>query len=301
MKLISWSISRNCLNEGLRTLAPHCRSPRSWRWPCKTTCPSDVRSHWTDVSGLVCWCLGSPHCPEKKPPWCWGCTAGRSPWLPEGIPPWCRFFQSRSVRTQICRRGSHRCRTSPGAQSPETPDATKTICLTWCYDVLHAGSVPPTSSCAAWGWKTLSISKTRVFPLFSTLSEDSLLGSVVTTTDRPSSCCWSSFNTGFTRHSTRMLPANTEAGWWPFTSGDEVSLPTFELHQLLVVLPAQGNLLPVFLKEIFVGFGHLDDGCWYLPSKRGHRGSDFCLTRETESWLKSALRTCFFASLMAAP
>lgn len=62
-----------------------------------------------------------------------------------------------------------------------------------------------TSSCVAWGWKTLSSSKMRPFPLFSTLSEDSLLGSVVTTTDWPSSC-WSSFSTGFTRHSTRMLP-----------------------------------------------------------------------------------------------
>ncbi|PWA33552.1 hypothetical protein CCH79_00007653 [Gambusia affinis] len=73
-------------------------------------------------------------------------------------------------------------------------------------DPLGAGQVhQSTSSCVACGWKTLSNSKLRPFPLFNTVREDSLLGSVVTTTDCPSSC-WSSFSTGLTRHSTRMLP-----------------------------------------------------------------------------------------------
>lgn len=62
-------------------------------------------------------------------PWkisrCLACSTGRSAWLPESIPPWCRFFQSLSVHMQICRRDSHRCRTSPEARSPETPDGTK--------------------------------------------------------------------------------------------------------------------------------------------------------------------------------
>jgi len=70
-----------------------------------------------------------------------------------------------------------------------------------------------TSSCVAWGWKTLSSSKDRPFPLFITTRADSLLGSVVTTTSWPSSC-WSSFSTGFTRHSTRMLPGHE--GSWTF-------------------------------------------------------------------------------------
>lgn len=143
--------------------------------------------------------------------------------------------------------------------------------LPW-HHVLHARSVSSTSSCVAWGWKTLSISKARTFPLFSTPSEDSLLGSVVTTTDWPSLCCWSSFNTGFTRHNTRMLPANTESRSSYFLLyGEEfgISLCTFQFHQLLMVLPAQCNLFPVFLKQIFVGLGHLDNGCGYLPNKTG--------------------------------
>lgn len=39
------------------------------------------------------------------------------------------------------------------------------------------------------------------------------------------------------------------------------SLHTFKFHQLLVVLPAQCDLLPIFLQEIFVGFRHLTDRC----------------------------------------
>ncbi len=124
----------------------------------------------------------------------------------ESIPPWCRFFQSQFVHRQICRHGSHRCRTSREAQSPERPDESKRRVRALVTVLFPAFAVHfHTSSCVAWGWKTLSSSKMRPFPLFSTLSEDSLLGSVVTTTDWPSSC-WSSFSTGFTRHSTRMLP-----------------------------------------------------------------------------------------------
>lgn len=104
------STSFNCPNEEHCTLAPHCRSPLSWRWPCTTTCPYAARSHWTDVSGLSCWSLGSPHCPAR-PQDVKAEPLGRLPWLQENIPPWCRFFQSRSVRMQICRRDSHRCRT----------------------------------------------------------------------------------------------------------------------------------------------------------------------------------------------
>lgn len=48
------------------TWAPHCRSPQSWQWQCKTTCPSSPRSRWRDVSGLAGWCLDSPHCPENE-------------------------------------------------------------------------------------------------------------------------------------------------------------------------------------------------------------------------------------------
>lgn len=36
-------------NTAYRTLAPHCRSPQSWQWQCKTTCPSSPRSHRRDV------------------------------------------------------------------------------------------------------------------------------------------------------------------------------------------------------------------------------------------------------------
>lgn len=60
------SISYNCPNEDHCTLAPHYRSPQSWLWPCKTTCPSAARFHRTDVLVLACWCLGSPRCPEKS-------------------------------------------------------------------------------------------------------------------------------------------------------------------------------------------------------------------------------------------
>lgn len=41
------------------------------------------------------------------------------------IPPLCGFFQSQFVRRQICRRGSHRCRTSQEAQSPGRPEGQK--------------------------------------------------------------------------------------------------------------------------------------------------------------------------------
>lgn len=121
------------------------------------------------------------------------------------------------------------------------------------------------------GWKILSISKMRAFPLLSTESEDSLLGSVVTTTEW-SSPCWSSFSTGFTRHSTRMLPANRElAQWCWFYLVRPVwtfQCYTFKLHQLLVILPAQCDFFPVFLQEIFVGFRHLTNSSWNLQHQK---------------------------------
>lgn len=48
------------------TLAPHCRSPQSWLWHCKTTCPSSPQSHWRDVSVLAGWYLGFPQYPGNK-------------------------------------------------------------------------------------------------------------------------------------------------------------------------------------------------------------------------------------------
>lgn len=187
------------------------------------------------------------------------------------IPPLCRFFQSQFVHRQICRHGSRRCRTSQEALSPERPENKPNEELDLITIIFPAYPVRPhTSSCVAWGWKTLSSSKMRSFPLFSTLSEDSLLGSVVTTTDWPSSC-WSSFSTGFTRHSTRMLPDKKKAQLMMYGSYSAVFFPsllTFKLHQLLVVLPAQCNLLPVFLQEIFVGFRHLTNSCCNLTNRQ---------------------------------
>lgn len=262
------STSFNCPNEEHCTLAPHCRSPLSWRWPCMTTCPSAARSHWTDVSGLACWSLGSPHCPARPQDMrlnLWdNCPGYRRTYLhsvgfSRASLSVCKYADVIAIDTGCNQRLD---------LLKHLMDPIKLLqMLTW-HHILHVWSVCRTSSCVAWGWKTLSISKTRTFPLFSTLSEDSLLWSVVTTTGWPSLCCWSSFNTGFTRHSTRMLPANTDASSLHFLLyGDLGSLRTFEFHQLLVVLPAQSHLFPVFLKEIFVGFRHLDNGCGYLPNK----------------------------------
>lgn len=200
-----------CPEEGRYTLAPRCKSPLSWRWPCRTTCPSAARSHWTDVSGLACWSLGSPHCPERprdvEPAPLEDCPGYRRTYLHGVGFSWPSLSVCKYADVIAINAGRHQ-RLDLLKHLMEPINLLQM--LPW-HHVLHVWSVSITSSCVAWGWKTLSISKARTFPLFSTLSEDSLLGSVVTATDWPSLCCWSSFNTGFTRHSTRMLPANTES------------------------------------------------------------------------------------------
>lgn len=88
-----------------------------------------------------------------------------------------------------------------------------------------------------------------------------------------------------------------------------LNLHTFKFNQLLVVLPAQRNLLPVLLQKIFVGLRHLSDGCWNLPkTKKGQKTVKkkknprfVCYKNQTRSWCDVAVRTCFFASLIAAP
>lgn len=295
------STSFICPKERHYTLAPRCKSPLSWRWPCRTTCPSAARSHWTDVSGLACWSLGSPQCPERpqdvEPAPLEDCPGYRRTYLHGVGFSWPSLSVCKYADVIAINAGRHQ-RLDLLKHLMEPINLLQM--LPW-HHVLHAWSVPSTSSCVACGWKTLSISKARTFPLFSTPSEDSLLGSVVTTTDWPSLCCWSSFNTGFTRHSTRMLPANTASKSSHFLLyGEEfvISLRTFEFHQLLVVLPAQCNLFPVFLKKIFVGFGHLDNGCGYLPN---NVFIWFLVDTETKTWLHMTLHTCFFASPIAAP
>ena len=48
------------------TSAPHCRFPRSWRSPCKTTCPCGPLSHWRGASEPAGWCQDSPPSPGNQ-------------------------------------------------------------------------------------------------------------------------------------------------------------------------------------------------------------------------------------------
>lgn len=78
------------------------------------------------------------------------CSMGAVMMLNKNKPPWCTFSQSQSVHTQICRHGSHQCRTSPEAQSPERPDETEHTVQQLVMMILPACAAHfDTSSCVA--------------------------------------------------------------------------------------------------------------------------------------------------------
>lgn len=190
------------------------------------------------------------------------------------IPPWCTFSQSRSVHMQICRHGSHRCRTSPEAQSPERPDDTRH----------YVRGVAMTSFPAfALHVSYLFLRGLRVENLVH-FKDTSL--SFVQDTER-------GLIVGVHCHHQRLAllwllvllqhrfhsAQHTDVTWYrrsrlttqvllSVDSFTFISLHTFKFDQLLMVLPSQRNFSSVFLKKIFVGFRHLTDGCWNLPKTK---------------------------------
>lgn len=206
---------------------------------------------------------------------------------------------------QICRRDSHRCRMSPEARSPETPDGTKTICSRCCYDLMSCSCGPFLLPLPVRpeGGKPCPFQKhgfflywadwvrTRCWDLWSKPPPTGPHGAAGPPSAQASrgtarGCC---------------LVTHTQASSSSFLLCDHwIFPPTFEFHQLLVVLPAQCNLFPVFLKKVFVGFRHLANGRRYLPNN-GRFTSDLWILQESKSWLNVALHTCLFASLIAAP
>lgn len=239
-------------------------------------------------------------------PWkisrCLACSARRSPCVHENIPPWCRFFQSLSVHMQICKRDSHQCRMSPEARSPETPDRTNQsvtdVVMTSC-----PARVVRSSYLFLCGLRVenlvhfkntdLSFIKHTEWGLIVGIcGHHHRLALVVLLVLLQHRLHAAQHTDVACKHRSKFITF--------LLCDDFISLRTFEFHQLLVVLPAQCNLFPVFLKKIFVGFGHLGNGCGYLPNN-GRFTSDLWLLQVTKSWLNITLRTCFFASLIAAP